>query len=110
MYRQHTQQPITPSGVAGFLLLDPDFPRSVRYCLNGLATSLEEIQQQPLHKGHKGVSHLLGPLRAHWNYARVDDVINGGLHEVIDDLQIQLNHLHGQLESRYFAASSCTSD
>lgn len=110
MYRQHTQQPITPSGVAGFLLLDPDFPRSVRYCLNGLATSLEEIEQQPLHKGHHGVSHLLGPLRAHWNYARVDDVINGGLHEVIDDLQIQLNDLHEQLESRYFAASSCTSD
>ena len=33
MYRQSMQQAIAPASVARFLLLDPIFPRSVRFCL-----------------------------------------------------------------------------
>ena len=47
MYRQSVQQAITPSSVARFLLLDPIFPRSVRFCLQQINDTLQLIQRQP---------------------------------------------------------------
>ena len=108
MYRQHTQQPITPSGVAEFLLLDPDFPRSVRYCLNGIAEAIASIDQQPLLQSGHSLSRSLGRLQATWNFSQVGEVINLGLHQVIDELQLQINQLHSLLETRYFITNQCT--
>ena len=45
MYRQSVQQAITPSSVARFLLLDPIFPRSVRFCLQAINETLSQIQR-----------------------------------------------------------------
>ena len=108
MYRQFTQLPITPSGVASFLLFDPAFPRSVRYCLNGMAEAVALIDQQPLLQGSHPLNRALARLQATWNTTPVDEVINKGLHEVIDELQLELNGIHEQLESRYFTVP-CTS-
>ena len=47
MYRQSMQHAISPASVARFLLLDPIFPRSVRYCLQGISDTLQQIQQHP---------------------------------------------------------------
>ena len=105
VFRQHTQQPISPSGVAAFLLLDPAFPRSVRYCLNGVAEALNGIDQRPLTEGADNLARTMGLLQAHWNYSRVEEVVNRGLHEVIDTLQQQLNQLHRLIEERYFISS-----
>ena len=44
MYRQSQQQAITPASVADFLLLDPIFPRSVRFCLQGINGTLKQLQ------------------------------------------------------------------
>jgi uncharacterized alpha-E superfamily protein len=35
----------------------------------------------------------------------VEEVVNRGLHEVIDTLQQQLNQLHRLIEERYFISS-----
>ena len=43
MYRQSMQQAISPASVARFLLLDPSFPRSVRYCLQGISDTLQPV-------------------------------------------------------------------
>ncbi|NDG00283.1 MAG: alpha-E domain-containing protein, partial [Synechococcaceae bacterium WBB_32_011] len=50
----------------------------------------------------------LGRLQAKWNYSQVGDVIDQGLHQVIDQLQQQINELHTLLEIRYFTSNQCT--
>ena len=45
---------------------------------------------------------MRGLLKAKWSYIRIEDIINDGLHEAIDSLQIDLNNLHNLIEDKYF--------
>ena len=47
MFRKAVQNSIKPNSVARFLLLDPIFPRSVRYCLDGISNTLKTIDTSP---------------------------------------------------------------
>jgi uncharacterized alpha-E superfamily protein len=80
----------------------------VRYCLNGIAEAIASIDQQPLLQSGHSLSRSLGRLQATWNFSQVGEVINLGLHQVIDELQLQINQLHTLLETRYFTSSQCT--
>ena len=39
------------------------------------------------------------------SYVRIDNLIEGGLHEAIDGLQQDLNRLHNLIQSRYFTST-----
>ena len=43
MFRKAEQNSIQPNSVARFLLLDNNFPRSVRYCLDGISNTLKTV-------------------------------------------------------------------
>ena len=105
MYRQSMQTGITPTSVAQFLLLDPIFPRSVRFCLQGISDTLQQIQAQPVMKQPDDLDCLRGQLLARWSYVRIDNLIEGGLHQAIDQLQQDLNRLHCLIEKRYFMSA-----
>ena len=105
MYRQSVQQAITPASVARFLLLDPIFPRSVRFCLQGINDTLQQIQQQPVQGPPDDLDCLRGQLLARWSYVRIDNLIDSGLHEAIDHLQQDLNSLHKLIQDRYFTSA-----
>ncbi len=105
MYRQNNQQAINPSAVARFLLLDPNFPRSVRYCLQGINDTLQQIQQQPVQGPPDDLECLRGQLLARWCFVRIDVLIERGLHEAIDQLQKDLNQLHDLIHKRYFTTT-----
>ncbi|NKB74829.1 MAG: alpha-E domain-containing protein [Synechococcus sp. s2_metabat2_7] len=102
MYRKSVQQAITPSSVARFLLLDPIFPRSVRFCLQQINDTLRLIQRQPQLGPPDDLECLRGQLLAKWSYVRIDVLIERGLHEAIDELQEELNQLHQLIHARYF--------
>ena len=109
MYRQSMQQTITPTSVARFLLLDPIFPRSVRFCLKGINDTLEQIQTQPVQNAPDDLDCLRGQLLARWSYVRIDTLIDSGLHEAIDQLQQDLNRLHNLIKDRYFINTNARS-
>ena len=101
MFRQTSQLAITPKGVAQFLLLDRNFPRSVRFCLDGIDHALAEMD--PGHgSGEVALGRHVSRMRTRWIASGIDEVIRHGLHESIDRLQQDLNSLHHQLERRYF--------
>jgi len=41
-------------------------------------------------------------LQAKWSYIRIEDIINHGLHEAIDSLQMDLNKLNDLIQEKYF--------
>ncbi len=99
------QHAISPASVARFLLLDPIFPRSVRYCLQGISDTLQQIQQLPTQDTPDDLDCLRGQLLARWSYVRIDNLIEAGLHEAIDQLQQDLNQLHNLIQTRYFTSA-----
>ena len=102
MFRQAQQQGITPRAVAAFLLLDPIFPRSVRYCLEGISKALGVIRSSAVPGPPDDLECLSGLMLASWSFVRIDDLIGQGLHEAIDHFQSDLNRLHGLIHDRYF--------
>jgi uncharacterized alpha-E superfamily protein len=106
MFRQSRQQMIEPKAVASFLLLDPSFPRSVRYCLERIKETLRIVSGRSLPGAPDALECLSGLTLARWSYTSIDELIAGGLHEAIDSLQSDLNSLHNLIEQRYFVAAS----
>jgi uncharacterized alpha-E superfamily protein len=93
---------ITPKAVAAFLLLDPAFPRSVRYCMERIHETLRLVAGSSVPGAPDELECLSGLTLARWSYTGIDELISGGLHEAIDALQSDLNNLHGLIHARYF--------
>lgn len=106
MFRQSQQRAIAPEAVASFLLLDPIFPRSVRYCLERISETLRIIHGNPVPGRPDDLECLSGITLARWSYTRIEDLIACGLHEAIDSFQQDLNRMHELIEKRYFVAAS----
>jgi uncharacterized alpha-E superfamily protein len=108
MFRQSSQQAIEPKAVAAFLLLDPIFPRSVRYCLERINETLRIIRGSSVPRPADDLECLIGLTLAHWSFTRIDELVATGLHEAIDNFQSDLNRLHELIEARYFIAPTGT--
>jgi uncharacterized alpha-E superfamily protein len=102
MYRQRHGR-ITPARVVDFLVLDREFPRAVLYCLTEANESLHAISGSAIGSFSNRPEQLLGPLRAELAYAKAEDIISGGLHEFVDDLQIRLNMVGISVHDTFFA-------
>jgi uncharacterized alpha-E superfamily protein len=102
MYRQRHGR-ITPARVVDFLVLDREFPRAVLYCLTEANDALHAISSSSIGSFSNRPEQLLGQLRAELAYARAEDLIAGGLHEFVDDLQIRLNLLGASVFDTFFA-------
>lgn len=102
MYRkQHGR--IAPGNIVNFLLLNPAFPRAVLHCLNQARSSLHSITGTPLGTARHPAERLLGRLCSELTYTGVDEVIQAGLHEYLDDLQTRVNRVGSALAGSFFA-------
>jgi uncharacterized alpha-E superfamily protein len=101
MYRRRFGS-ITPENVADFLLLDPDFPRSVFFCIERAESSVHAITGTPLGSFRNPVERLVGQVRSELAYAQVHDIITAGLHEFLDSLQEQLNRIGDAVSETFF--------
>ena len=101
MYRR-VHGPIVPMKVADFLLFDHHFPRSMRFCLVNAQSSLKEIAGTPVGSFRFESEQLIGRLRSDLDYTRIQDVIEQGLHEFIDDFQRRLNEAGAAIHRDFF--------
>lgn len=105
MYRRAHGR-IVPNRVIDFLLLNRQFPRSVRYCVGGAEDSLHAITGTPEGTFRNPAEQELGRLRSELDFTSLDDVIQTGLHEFIDDIQRRLNRIGGAIYKTFCAADS----
>jgi uncharacterized alpha-E superfamily protein len=102
MYRK-CQRRIAPQDVAKFLILDPEFPRSIRFCLLQVERSLREISGTPSRTWNNPAERTLGKLRAELDFITIEEIIQIGLHEFLDALQTQLNLVGDKIFETFFA-------
>jgi uncharacterized alpha-E superfamily protein len=103
MYRKSHGR-IAPDRIVDFLLLDNEFPRSIQYCLVRARESVHAISGTPAGVFRYPVERLLGELCSELAYARVDSIIEAGLHEHLDRLQTKMNLVGKGISETFFAA------
>lgn len=100
MYRK-TERKISPVSVASFLILDPHFPRSIKFCLHRAEDSLRSIAGSQ--ENSLASQRALGRLRAEIDYITLDEIFQDGLHEFLDNLQRRINQVGGCVYTDFIA-------
>jgi uncharacterized alpha-E superfamily protein len=93
---------VTPPGVAGFLLLQSRFPRSVSFCVSKADRLLEAIRSRHNLHGGAAAAQELGRLRAALGSITIERVISEGLHEYLDQIQRNLIAVTSNISSDFF--------
>ena len=99
-YRRMYQGGIRPIDVVEFTVLNPDFPRSLVYCLDGMERALERIGSVSV----GAVPAAMGALRGHLDGATPQGILDQGLHEYLDQFLALLAELTAALQGDYFEA------
>jgi uncharacterized alpha-E superfamily protein len=97
VYRKAYRDVITPERVAELLILRSDMPRSLHFCMNGVIKTLDLLANALSHETQRQA----GMLHALLHYARVEDILEHGLHEWLTDFMDRI-YLLGNGISRDF--------
>lgn len=103
MYRRQYGK-ITPSRVADFLILDTQFPRAMHFCLRKAQESLRYITGSTPGTFQNLAEQRMGLLCSNMDYTSIDDIIELGLHQYIDDFQQQLNQVGKAILDVFFTS------
>jgi uncharacterized alpha-E superfamily protein len=84
---------VHPRLVAEFLLLDVNFPRSVRFCVSAVNRAIRRISG--VAEGHfcNTAEKLTGRFLAELQFSTIEEVFETGLHQYLDDAQGKLNNI-----------------
>ena len=102
---QKCQHLLNPSGVVDFLVLHPEFPRSIRRCILLAEQSLHKISGTPGGSWRLSSERQLGKVRSHLEYITLEEIFETGLHEFLDNLQNDLNHVGSAITDNFFGLS-----
>ncbi|MDE1176563.1 MAG: alpha-E domain-containing protein [Edaphobacter sp.] len=93
---------LSPDRILEFLLLDAQFPHSLRFAIDAMQHALEAIQvesggmsrAEPLHR-------LGGRLQAMLSFSSIDDVLDQGVIAVVRNIQQQCRSIHSTIYELY---------
>lgn len=104
-YRKVHVGQVHPWRVAEFLITDERFPRSIRFCVDHLDAALHRISgTQGAHFGNEA-ERLSGRLRSHIIYSKTEEILDPGLHQYLDDIQLKLNDISDAIYELYASNS-----
>jgi uncharacterized alpha-E superfamily protein len=92
---------VHPVSVSEFLLFNENFPRSVRFCVDGLNRALRRISGVAEGRFCNEAEKLAGRLVAELQFSTIDEVFEQGLHLHLDQLQFKLNAIGASLFNAY---------
>jgi uncharacterized alpha-E superfamily protein len=96
MYRRHVRSRVSGPSVLRFLLQNREFPRSVTFCLNMVASTLPQLPH------NRAIERAVARTRALVQDANLEKLIESGLHDFVDEVQIGLGEVHEALSAAYF--------
>ncbi len=92
---------VEPRRVVEFLLLNAEFPHSVCFSVRSIQTALDAIAAYTdTHRGAR-VYRLAGRLRALLDYGQIDEIIDNGLAEFLEDIRVQAGQIHDAIYQMY---------
>jgi uncharacterized alpha-E superfamily protein len=87
--------------VAEFLLLNAEFPYTVRYSADAMRTALDAISQTSSARKTAPIERIIGKLQSSLAYAQIDDIVSRDLHAYLNSVIEQCRALHAALHEVY---------
>jgi len=92
---------LTPDRILEFLLLDPEFPHSVRFSIDSLQTALEKIQGDGGKARAEDLRRRAGRLQASLGYSSVDEILTQDPVAYLKSIQTQCRSIHEMIYALY---------
>ena len=92
----HTAR-LNAASIAEFLILNPEFPHSIRFAADMLNASLESFPSGSSARQAARVGRLAGKLLASLSFSQIDEIMAGGLHNYLDNIRRQCSLIHQSL-------------
>lgn len=101
MYRKKYGK-LTSTGIAEFLILDSEFPRSILNCLLRSENSIERLCASKMGVNNEAQERIK-VLRTQLENIDINVIITQGLHEYLDNMQVKLNEVSTAIYNDYFS-------
>jgi uncharacterized alpha-E superfamily protein len=101
-YRRNMPRRMEPHTVAGFLLLNNAFPRSLSLTLRQVNWALGQLRTDYGLRQCAPILERLDELRAALNDQTIDQIILRGLHEFLDWVQLELRAIHDGIANAFW--------
>jgi uncharacterized alpha-E superfamily protein len=92
---------LTPDRIFEFLLLDEEFPHSVRFSIDSLQCALEKIQGDGGRSRAEALRRLGGRLQASLNYSSVNEILGQDAVAYLRSIQSQCRAIHEMIYALY---------
>ena len=92
---------LTPDQILEFLLLDPEFPHSLRFAIDSLQRALEAIHGEAGKMRAESLRRLAGRLQASLSYSSVDEILNGDVIAYLRSIQAECRGIHEKIYELY---------
>lgn len=92
---------LTPERILEFLLLDEEFPHSLRFSIDGLQHALGAIQHEGGKSRAEPVRRLAGRLQGSLSYSGVEEILEGDIVAYLKTIQAQCREIHDTLYKIY---------
>lgn len=93
IYRKVYRDVITPERVAELLMLRGDMPRSLLACMGQVVANLKAVRNDV----SADTERLAGKIHSELQFARIDDILEAGLHDTLTDFMERLFELGNRI-------------
>jgi len=92
---------LTPDRILEFLLLDQEFPHSLRFSIDTLLNALEAIHGEGGKSRAEPLRRLCGRLQASLSYSSVEEILSGDIVAYLRGIQFQCGGIHKMIYELY---------
>jgi uncharacterized alpha-E superfamily protein len=101
-YRRNYLGDMDPTRVTGFLILERNFPRSIRFSVSRALAAISAIRISSRPSAIDPAERILGRLDAHLEYAEMNEILGEGIPEYLQHIQTAIHEAAVAVQQSYF--------
>ncbi len=101
-YRRHYIGDMDPTRVAAFMILEGNFPRSIRFCVSHAHEMIARVRNETNPRSIEGAERILGQLKTQLDYAQVEEIVAVGIPGYLQRIQDAVAEAARAVQSGYF--------
>ena len=94
---------LRPDRIIEFLLLNTEFPHSIRFSVDKMEQALNSIEEMTEVKRSGKLKRLVGKLRSDLRFSQIDEILEAGLANYLEGIQQQNSRIHDGIYDLYIS-------